>query len=128
MVVEVGVRAVAVDLLLNQGATLRARFLYQVGGVAQPLSGYTAVLRVARKRSGTAIFSLTEDDNEIVLEPESITGAIDVFFPVAKTNLLTRSEGPVYDLTISTGTDPTDDVIRLFEGGIITDLAAVKVA
>ncbi len=132
---QVGVRAVVVDLLVVQSATLRARFVWRHGGVQQSLADHTVRLDVARRRPGAPLFSLSSStEGEITLEPDDFeptqtipeaTGVIDVFFPVAKTALLRRDA--VYDLWVI-GPTATDDTIRLFEGAVLVDAAAVRAA
>lgn len=105
-------------LVVRQGATFRARYTWEEGGVPQSLEGMEARLSVAARRGKTPIFTISSADGEILLEDGGATGQMDFHMNPAKTRLLRKNA--YYDLVLIDTTDPTE-VVRLLEGTVTVD-------
>lgn len=100
-------------LRIDQGATLRKRFVWRSGPLAAPvdLTGYSARMQIrSSAASATVLASLTTADASITLG--GTAGTIDLHITAAQTAAFTWTTG-VWDLELES---PTGDVRRLLSG------------
>lgn len=102
------------DIIIEQGATLQLRFVYE-DATETPinLTGYTARMQVRRKYASTdTLLNFTTENGGIVITP--LTGTINVVGAATLTKDL-PAKPCVYDLEL---VSPAGIVYRLVQGSV----------
>lgn len=112
------------DIEVIQGATYKMRVTWNDDqATPQPISltGWRAHMQIRAKRGGTGTLlanlssDVVSDDGSLTLEPESLTGTIDVKVSALMTAKLKKSA--FYDLFVIKTDDPTE-AVRLVYGTV----------
>lgn len=87
-----------VDLPVTQGETFRFQHQARLRGAVTSLAGCTARMGVARRPGGAVLVALSTEGAGLLLEPEGVTGVIDITMTAEQTARLSRD--CVYDLLL----------------------------